>query len=116
MTSRAILALLLVLHTAASAISIRDLRRLQASDELVGENYVHYYLIGAMEGSREAHAHAVRAGARPQICVGDRRLEPRMALGIYQAELQRNAELYELDMPVELVMYNALVNTYPCNR
>ena len=39
-----------------------------------------------------------------------------MALGIYQAELQRNAELYELDMPVELVMYNALVNTYPCNR
>ena len=81
MTSRAILALLLVLHTAASAISIRDLRRLQASDELVGENYVHYYLIGAMEGSREAHAHAVRAGARPQICVGDRRLEPRMALG-----------------------------------
>lgn len=107
---------LLTAGSAAQAISIRELRQLQASDQLVGELYVQYYLIGAMEGAVEGHDQFVRAGARPRICIDGRRLEPRMALGLYQAELQRNADLYELDMPVQLVMFNALASAYPCSR
>jgi hypothetical protein len=37
-----------------------------------------------------------------------------MAEGLYQTELKRNSDLYEADMPVPLVMGNALVTVYPC--
>jgi len=37
-----------------------------------------------------------------------------MAEGLYQTELQRNHDLYEADMPVQLVMGNALTTVYPC--
>jgi hypothetical protein len=67
-----------------------------------------------LEGSIEAHAQAVRAGAKPLFCVNGRRLEPDMAGPLFDAELQRNKALYEADMPVQLVMANALASAYSC--
>ena len=102
------------LATATGAMSIRELRALEQSDKLHGPEYVRYYLVGAMEGALEANAQAVRAGAKPVICVNGRRLEPRMAQSLFDAELKRNAGLYEADMPVQLVLVNALSSAYAC--
>ena len=100
--------------SAASAMTIRELRALEASDKKQGEAYVNYYLVGVMEGALEAHAHGVRNGAKLQICLNGRKLEPRMAKGLYDTELQHNPGVYEADMPVQLVMVNALGTVYPC--
>ena len=100
--------------TSASAMTIRELRTLEASDKKQGEAYVNYYLVGAIEGALEAHAHGVRSGAKPQVCLNGRKLEPRMAKGLYYSELHRNADVYEADMPVQLVVMNALGTVYPC--
>lgn len=96
-----------------SAMSLRELRTL-AKTEKQGDNYVNYYLVGVMEGALEAHTQDVRNGAKPVICLNGRRLEPRMAKGLYDTELQRNAGVYEADMPVPLVLGNALATVYPC--
>jgi hypothetical protein len=112
------LALALLLCSAllgkASAMSIRELRGLEKSDKKQGEIYVRYYLVGAIEGALEAHAHGMRNGATPTICLNGRRLEPRMAKDLYDTELNRNAGVYEADMPAQLVMTNALVAVYGC--
>lgn len=94
-------------------MSIRELRTLEKSDKKQGELYVRYYLVGAMEGALEAHAHDVRNGAKPTICVNGR-LEPRMAKDLFDTELKRNEGVYEADMPAQLVMANALVAAYGC--
>jgi hypothetical protein len=101
--------------TVASAMSIRELRGLELSDKKQGPNYVQYYLVGAMEGVLEANAQAVRAGAKPLICLNGKRLEPRMAKPLYDGELLRNKDLYEADMPVQLVLLNALSTAYMCS-
>jgi hypothetical protein len=98
----------------AAAMSIRELRALEKSDRKQGAIYADYYLVGVMEGVLEAHSQAVRNGAAPTICLNGRRLEPRMARSLYTTERQRNAELYEADMPAELVMRNALETVYAC--
>jgi hypothetical protein len=98
----------------ASAMSIRELRALEKSDAKQGANYKRYYLVGAMEATLAAHDAGVRAGAVPSICTNGRRLVPAMAEGLYQTELKRNSDLYEADMPVPLVMGNALSTVYPC--
>jgi hypothetical protein len=103
-----------LIPTAASAMSIRELRALEVSEKKQGEAYVNYYLVGVMEGALEAHAQGVRNGAKPQICLNGRKLEPRMAKGLYETELQRNAGVYEADMPLQLVMVNALGTVYLC--
>lgn len=103
-----------LIPTAASAMSIRELRALEVSEKKQGEAYVNYYLVGVMEGALEVHAQGVRNGAKPQICLNGRKLEPRMAKGLYDTELQRNAGVYEADMPVQLVMVNALGTVYLC--
>ncbi len=105
---------LVLLATATSAMSIRELRGLEQSDKDHGESFVQYYLVGAMEGALEAHAHGLRAGAKPLLCLNGRRLEPRMAKPLYDGELKRNAGLYEADMPVQLVLFNALASAYSC--
>lgn len=106
--------LLLALWSAGvSAMSLREMRALEKTEKQ-GSTYTGYYLVGVMEGALEAHSQAVRAGAAPSICLGGRRLEPSMAKTLYTAELQRNAELYEADMPVQLVLVNALASVYPC--
>lgn len=97
----------------ASAMSLRELRTLAQSEEQ-GENYVNYYLVGVMEGILEAHAQDVRHGATPVICLNGRRLEPGAAQSLFQTELKRNADLYEADMPVQLVLSNALATVYSC--
>jgi hypothetical protein len=96
------------------AMSLRELRTLEASDKKQGPTFVQYYLIGVLEGAREANEQAVRAGARPLFCIHGRRLEPVMARPLFDAELQRNKNLYEADMPVQLVMANALASAYSC--
>ena len=99
--------------TAASAMSLRELRALEKSGKQ-GIFYANYYLVGVMEGVMEAQAQAVRGGASATICLNGRRLEPRMAKGLYDTERKRNADVYEADMPVQLVMFNALSTVYPC--
>jgi hypothetical protein len=94
-------------------MSLRELRSLEKSGKQ-GIFYANYYLVGAMEGTIEAQAQAVRGGATATICLNGRRLEPRMAKGLYDTERKRNADVYEADMPVQLVMYNALSTVYPC--
>jgi hypothetical protein len=103
-----------MLCTTSNAMTIRELRVLEVSDPLHGESFVVYYLVGAMEGAIEAHAQDVRNGAKPLICLDGRRLEPRMAQGLYDGELRRNADVYEADMSAQLVMTNALTTVYPC--
>ncbi len=105
---------LALVSTAASAMSLREFRALEASNKQQGENYTNYYLVGVMEGVLEAHATAVRNGAKPTICLNGRRLEPRMARSMFDTELKRNEGVYEADMPVQLVMANALATVYPC--
>jgi hypothetical protein len=95
-------------------MSIRELRALETSDAKQGANYKRYYLVGAMEATLAAHDAAVRAGATASICLNGRRLEPAMAEGLYQTEIKRNSDLYEADMPVPLVLGNALATVYPC--
>jgi hypothetical protein len=95
-------------------MSIRELRALEKSDIKQGANYKRYYLVGAMEATLAAHDAGVRAGAAPSICLNDRRVEPAMAEGLYQTELKRNNDLYEADMPVQMVMGIALSTVYPC--
>ncbi len=106
--------MLALVTTQVFAISIRDLRGLEASDKEHGVLYVQYYLVGAMEGVLEANAHAGRSGGKPTVCLNGRRVEPRMAKPLYDGELRRNAGLYEADMPAELVIRNALTSAYGC--
>lgn len=102
-----------LLASQASAMSLRELQALEMTDQQ-GENYANYYLVGVMEGALEAHLHAVRNGAKAAICLKGRSLEPHMARHLYDAERQRNEGVYEADMPVALVMTNALAQVYPC--
>ena len=105
---------LMAAATAAGAMSIRELHALEKSDKRHGPEYVQYYLVGAMEGALEANAQSVRAGAKPLMCINGRKLEPRMAPSLFNAELKRNAGIYEADMPVQLVLVNALSSAYTC--
>lgn len=103
-----------VLVSGADAMSIREMRALQQSDVKHGGIYVQYYLVGAMEGAMEANAQAIRTGAKALFCLNGRRLEPQMAQPLFATELKRNEGLYEADMPVQLVLVNALANVYTC--
>jgi hypothetical protein len=107
------LALGVVLAVPASAMTIREMRALEKTEKQ-GATYTDYYLVGVMEGAIEAHSQAVRNGCKPTICLNGRRLEPSMAKGLYTTELKRNADVYEADMPVQLVLTNALATVYPC--
>ena len=97
----------------ASAMSLRELRALEKSGKN-GIFYANYYLIGVMEGALQAHDFGVRHGATATICLNGRRLEPSMAKGLFDTERKRNADVYEADMPAQLVMTNALATVYPC--
>jgi hypothetical protein len=81
-----------------------------------GKAYASYYLVGVLEGLREGVESSQRNGQKPVFCVEGRRLEPAMARSLYQTELSRNADSYEADMPVQLVMSGALKNSYRCTR
>ena len=111
---QAVALLTLICLQPAHALSIREMRALEQSDKKHGPNYVQYYLVGAMEGALEANSQSVRSGAKALFCLNGRRLEPRMAKPLLEAELRRNAGVYEADMPVQLVLFNALVASYTC--
>lgn len=102
-----------VLCAGAQAMTIREMRSLEKTEKQ-GSTYTDYYLVGVMEGAVEAHNQAVRQGAAPTICLNGRKLEPHMAKGLYTTELKRNADVYEADFPVQLVVTNALSTVYPC--
>jgi hypothetical protein len=112
---RAATALLLAAACMATvqAMTIREMRTLEKKEKL-GSTYTDYYLVGVMEGAVEAHNQAVRSGAKPSICLNGRKLEPHMAKSLYTTELKRNADVYEADFPVQLVLTNALTTVYPC--
>ena len=59
-------------------MSIRELRMLEANEK-DGKLYANYYLVGVVEGLREASEAEQRAGQKPLFCVNGRRLEPAMA-------------------------------------
>jgi hypothetical protein len=103
----------LALAAGAHAMSIRELRALEAAEK-DGKLYANEYLTGVMEGLREASDENQRAGLKPHFCVNGRKFEPDMARSLYQAELTRNAGIYEADMPVQLVLSAALQNSYHC--
>jgi hypothetical protein len=111
---RLLVTVMLMGALSAPAMSLRELRALELSDKKQGPNYVQYYLVGVLEGTLDAHARAERAGGKPQICINGRRLEPHMAKPLFDAELARNKGLYEADMPVQLVIFNALSTAYSC--
>ncbi len=104
----------LLITSTASAMSLRELRQLERANPKQGDLYVQYYLIGVLEGIQEANTALTRAGGRPLFCQNGRRLDATQAQTIFNTELKRNAELYEADMPVQLVMMNALASTYTC--
>jgi hypothetical protein len=112
----ALAGILLLGACAAQAMSIRELRTLEADDKDNGKLLGSYYLVGVMEGIRHASESAQRRGQAATFCVEGRRLEPAMARPLYQSELSRHADLYEADMPVELVMEAALQASYRCTR
>lgn len=97
------------------AMSLRELRALEKSDKKQGDLYVRYYLVGLMEGVLDAYSQMERRGSAPTLCLQGRRLEPRMARNLFDGELRRNPELYEADMPVSLVMEQALLSAYSCD-
>ncbi len=111
----AVLLSLLAAAGVAQAMSIRELRTLEAAEK-DGKAYASYYLVGVLEGLREGADAAQRNGQKPLFCIEGRRLEPSMARSLYQTELSRNADSYEADMPVQLVMAGALQNSYRCTR
>lgn len=104
---------LLILST-ASAMSLREMRQLERSNPKQGDLYVQYYLIGVLEGIQEANTALTRSGGKPLFCQNGRRLNVSQAQTIFNTERKRNADLYEADMPVQLVMMNALASTYTC--
>jgi len=110
-----VLLLALAAGAGAQAMSIRELRALEANEK-DGKAYASYYLVGVLEGLREGVESSQRNGQKPIFCVEGRRLEPSMARSLYQTELTRNADSYEADMPVQLVMSGALRNSYRCTR
>lgn len=112
----AVPALVLVVGSAAQAMTLRELHTLETQDKRNGKAFASYYLVGVMEGLREASNAAQRNGQKPAFCVEARKLEPAMARSLFQTELTRNAELYEADMPVPLVMAHALGNSYRCTQ
>ena len=114
-TQRSLTALVLAATclASASAMTIREMRALEKTEKQ-GSTYTDYYLVGVMEGAVEAHNQAVRSGAKPSICLDGRKLEPHMAKSLYSTELKRNADVYEADFPVQLVLTNALTTVYPC--
>lgn len=97
----------------AQAMSLRELRALE-NTEAQGDLFARYYLVGVMEGVVDAHAQAQQSGATPRLCLQGRRLEPGMARSLFDGELRRNKDLYEADMPVQLVMTQALLAAYAC--
>ena len=71
---------------------LAELRRLCAKLAGVGVEWVAFHgfsLTLTPAVFAELAAQAVRAGAKPQICINGRRLEPHMAKPLFDAELQR---------------------------
>jgi hypothetical protein len=106
---------LALVATQSSAMSLRQLGTLEKQDKQ-GASYVCYYLVGVMEGLMGAEKTRVAEGAGPRICAEGKRMEPAMAYSLFEAERRRNRDMYEADMPVTLVMRNALENAYPCHQ
>ena len=104
---------LLVACIPSQAMSLRQLSALEKQDKQ-GTSYVRYYLVGVMEGVMDAEKARAASGAPANICPEGKRMEPAMAHSLFEAERKRNRDMYEADMPVALVMRNALQNAYPC--
>ncbi len=56
----------------------------------------------------------MRKRATLKLHIGDCLLEACVAKSLFDTELKRNADVYDADMPAQLVMVNALSTVYPC--
>jgi len=112
-TARMVALALLLACTHAHAMSLRQLSALEKQDKQ-GASYVRYYLVGVMEGLIDGEKARSATNAPANICPEGKRMEPAMAYSLFDAERKRNRDMYEADMPVALVMRNALQNAYPC--
>ena len=106
---------LALIATQCSAMSLRQLGALEKQDKQ-GASYVRYYLVGVMEGLMDGEKARSASGAPANICPEGKRMEPAMAHSLFEAERKRNRDMYEADMPVTMVMRNALENAYPCHE
>ena len=106
---------LAIIATQCSAMSLRQLGALEKQDKQ-GASYVRYYLVGVMEGLMDGEKARSASGAPANICPEGKRMEPAMAHSLFEAERKRNRDMYEADMPVTMVMRNALENAYPCHE
>ena len=88
--------LLCAAGAASHAMSIRELRTLEANEK-DGRAYAGYYLVGVVEGLRETADTVQRSGQKPPFCIGSKRLEPAMARALYTGELARHADQYEAE-------------------
>ena len=104
---------LLVACIPSQAMSLRQLSALEKQDKQ-GASYVRYYLVGVMEGLMDGERARSASGGPANICPEGKRMEPAMAHSLFEAERKRNRDMYEADLPVALVMRNALQNAYPC--
>ena len=104
---------LLVACIPSQAMSLRQLSALEKQDKQ-GASYMRYYLVGVMEGLMDGERARSASGAPATICPEGKRMEPAMAHSLFEAERKRNRDMYEADLPVALVMRNALQNAYPC--
>jgi len=91
------------------------MRTLEANEK-DGKIYASYYLVGVMEGLKEASDTALRSGQKPPFCIEGRRFDPTMARSLYQTELSRHADNYEADMPVQMVVKAALESSFRCTH
>lgn len=99
----------------AQAMSLRELATIHKRNNL-GPALAEFYVIGVAEGLLEANDAAKRNGRKPFFCLPQDNWNPTKANALFNAEASRNADVYEADMPVALVVQQALVNTYPCTN
>jgi hypothetical protein len=97
----------------AQAMSLRELATIHMRNTM-GPALAEFYVIGVAEGLIEANEAGKRTGQAPLFCLAQDRWTPKQANTLFNAEASRNADVYEADMPVGLVMQQALINTYPC--
>jgi hypothetical protein len=104
---------LLALSSGAPAMSLRELRALEATQEH-GAVMREFYLVGALEGLLDGQAQSLRSGGRAQWCPNGRSINPEKAPDFFAAELARHPDDYEADMPVTLVLQQSLASIFPC--
>ncbi|MGQ0708505.1 MAG: hypothetical protein ACT4NV_02025 [Rhodoferax sp.] len=97
----------------AMAMSLREMRALE-KNEVQGNLYTTYYLVGATEALVEAQADALRQGKPRRFCPPEQGVPPTEVRSLFETELGRDGGLYEADMAAQWVLLSALALRFPC--